>query len=95
MNELNLKHEARRRKLFSRNGGVKERPMIRFSKEFAHNLPGVALCAAIGALAYSAQAAEDYFLGGPALEALVLAILIGALGRILWTPSALCLPGRA
>lgn len=67
--------------------------MITFIKKFSPILPGVALCAAIAALAYGAQAAEEHLLGRPALEALVLAILLGALVRVFWTPSARWRPG--
>ncbi|MBS0363518.1 MAG: putative sulfate exporter family transporter [Proteobacteria bacterium] len=51
-------------------------------------LPGVLLCVAIAASAYAAQALEARWLGRAWLEALVLAILIGAAVRAAWTPGA-------
>jgi uncharacterized integral membrane protein (TIGR00698 family) len=56
-------------------------------------LPGVALCAAVSAIACGGQALEEHFFGRPALEALVLAILGGALARCFWTPSERWRPG--
>jgi uncharacterized integral membrane protein (TIGR00698 family) len=67
--------------------------MTQFTEKFTPQVPGVALCAAVAAVAYGAQAAEQYFFGRAALEALVLAILAGALVRSLWTPSARWRPG--
>ncbi|MBS0331670.1 MAG: putative sulfate exporter family transporter [Proteobacteria bacterium] len=51
-------------------------------------LPGVLLCAAIAVGAYAAQDLEVRWLGRAWLEALVLAILIGAAVRAAWTPGA-------
>jgi uncharacterized integral membrane protein (TIGR00698 family) len=52
----------------------------------AARLPGVLLCAAVTALALTAQALELRGLGHPYVEALVLAILFGAVLRAVWTP---------
>ena len=49
-------------------------------------LPGLALCAAVSALAYAGDALEAHFLGKAWLETLVLAIVIGAVVRTAWTP---------
>lgn len=51
-------------------------------------LPGLALCTAIAGAAYLAQALEARLFGRAWLEALVLAILIGAAVRAVWTPGA-------
>ncbi|WP_457107910.1 YeiH family protein [Methylobacterium sp. P5_C11] len=51
-------------------------------------LPGLALCAAITAVAMAAQALEERVAGHPYVEALVLAILIGIAVRTAWTPQA-------
>jgi uncharacterized integral membrane protein (TIGR00698 family) len=48
--------------------------------------PGVALCAAIAVAAWLLQAAESELLGRAWLEAIVLAILVGATVRLFWTP---------
>ncbi|MDP4003842.1 YeiH family protein [Methylobacterium sp. NEAU K] len=50
-------------------------------------LPGIALCAAITAVALAAQALEERVAGHPYIEALVLAILIGIAVRTAWTPA--------
>ena len=52
----------------------------------AARLPGVLLCAGVTALALTAQALELRGLGHPYVEALVLAILFGAVLRAVWTP---------
>ncbi len=49
-------------------------------------LPGLALCAAVAASAYAADALETHLFGKAWLETLVLAILIGAAVRTAWTP---------
>ena len=77
----------------SRNASSKAPPVIRFMEKTTLMIPGVALCAAIAAVSYGAQAIEEHLLGRPALEALVLAILAGALVRSLWTPSERWNPG--
>src|SRR5271166_6392197 len=77
----------------SRNASSKVPLMTEFMEKFSLKVPGVALCAAVSAVAYGAQAAEEYFFGRATLEALVLAILSGALVRSLWTPSARWRPG--
>ena len=52
----------------------------------AVRLRGVLLCAGVTALALTAQALELRGLGHPYVEALVLAILFGAVLRAVWTP---------
>ncbi len=59
----------------------------------ARLLPGVALSAAIGAVAYGLQIVETRLFEHPWIEGLVLAILIGAGLRLAWTPSSLWTPG--
>ena len=49
-------------------------------------LPGLALCAAVSALAYAGDALEAHVFGKAWLETLVLAIVIGAVVRTAWTP---------
>ncbi len=56
-------------------------------------LPGLALCAAIGAVAAVLQTVEIRIFGRAWLEALVLAILLGTLVRTAWTPGSRWLPG--
>ncbi|HAL07583.1 MAG TPA: putative sulfate exporter family transporter [Brevundimonas sp.] len=56
-------------------------------------LPGVALSAAIGAVAFGLQLIEARLFGQAWIEGLVLAILIGAALRLVWTPSSLWSPG--
>jgi len=48
--------------------------------------PGILLCAGITALALATQALELRGFGHPYVEALVLAILLGAVLRAMWTP---------
>jgi uncharacterized integral membrane protein (TIGR00698 family) len=50
--------------------------------------PGIGLCLLITAVAFAAQGLEAQLFGRAWLEALVLAILIGAAVRTLWTPGA-------
>jgi len=50
-------------------------------------LPGVGLCMAVAAIATVLQGLEAQLFGRPWLEALVLAILIGAAIRTIWSPS--------
>ncbi|HZZ33617.1 MAG TPA: putative sulfate exporter family transporter [Phenylobacterium sp.] len=57
------------------------RPRLSWSR-----LPGLLLCVTIAAAAYLAQALETHLFGRAWLEALVLAILIGAAVRAVWTP---------
>lgn len=52
----------------------------------ARPLPGIALCLAVSAAAFGLQSAESALAGRPWLEALVLAILLGAALRGLWSP---------
>jgi uncharacterized integral membrane protein (TIGR00698 family) len=56
-------------------------------------LPGVLLSAAVGAAAFGVQALEARIMGRAWVEALVLAILIGAGLRLVWTPSETWAPG--
>lgn len=58
-------------------------------------LPGLALCVAISGLAFALEHLEAFATGRAWLEALVLAILIGAAIRSVWTPSDLWRPGIA
>ena len=69
-------------------------PMRRLTG-LARLLPGVALSAAIGAVAYGLQIVETRLFEHPWIEGLVLAILIGAGLRLAWTPSSLWTPGVA
>jgi uncharacterized integral membrane protein (TIGR00698 family) len=57
--------------------------------------PGIALCAGISATAIGVQALEEHAFGHPYVEALVIAIVLGALVRILWQPSAIWRNGIA
>jgi uncharacterized integral membrane protein (TIGR00698 family) len=57
--------------------------------------PGVALCALIAAAAFALQALETRLFGRPWLEALVLAILVGAAVRTAWAPGPRWAPGIA
>ena len=52
----------------------------------AARLPGIALCAAVTALAMAVQAVQERTLGHPYLEAIVIAILLGMAIRSAWTP---------
>jgi uncharacterized integral membrane protein (TIGR00698 family) len=56
-------------------------------------IPGVALCGAVTIGASVLQALETSLIGHPPLEALVLAILLGAVVRSCWTPGAGFRPG--
>ncbi len=56
-------------------------------------LPGVALCAALAVAARLAQAAEEWALGQAPVEALVIAILLGAALRAAWEPGEGWRPG--
>ncbi len=58
-------------------------------------LPGIALCAAVTALAFATALGEARLFGESWIEALVLAILLGTVLRTMWTPSALWQPGIA
>lgn len=53
---------------------------------FPHIIYGLLLCAGITALAKFVELGETALLGKPWIETLVLAILIGAIVRSLWTP---------
>ena len=58
-------------------------------------LPGVLLCLAVTGVAWLREQAEAALYGRAWLEALVLAILIGAAVRTVWTPGKLWQPGIA
>jgi uncharacterized integral membrane protein (TIGR00698 family) len=60
--------------------------MAALPSRFVRLLPGLALCLIVTAAAYGAQAAESALWGKAWIEALVLAILLGAAVRSLWTP---------
>ncbi|MBI1200131.1 MAG: putative sulfate exporter family transporter [Phenylobacterium sp.] len=57
--------------------------------------PGLALCAAVALVAWALQGVEVRWFGRAWLEALVLAILAGAVVRTVWTPGAAWTPGVA
>lgn len=56
-------------------------------------LPGLLLCAAVTGLALAGEALELRWLGRGWLDAVVLAILLGAVIRTVWTPPAAMQPG--
>lgn len=56
-------------------------------------LPGIFVCIAITIAATLLQSVEVAFVGQPYLEALVLAILLGVVVRIVWTPAPRWHPG--
>jgi uncharacterized integral membrane protein (TIGR00698 family) len=58
-------------------------------------LPGIALCTAVTLAAMAAESAERAAFGKAWLESLVLAILVGAMVRAVWTPGRRWLPGIA
>jgi uncharacterized integral membrane protein (TIGR00698 family) len=58
-------------------------------------IPGLALVVAVSALAWIAERALTALVGHPTLEAIVLAILIGAIVRLFWTPAEGFAPGIA
>lgn len=64
--------------------------MIPIGKLVARNrpsiIPGAALCVAIGAIALGVQYLEADFLGRAYIEAIVIAIVLGALIRTVWKP---------
>lgn len=58
-------------------------------------LPGLGLVCAVGAAAYATQRAEARVLAGVPVDALVIAIVLGAGVRTLWAPTARWAPGIA
>lgn len=56
-------------------------------------MPGITLCAAISLAGFALQRIEDRAFGRAPLEALVLAILVGAALRSFWAPGPRFLPG--
>jgi uncharacterized integral membrane protein (TIGR00698 family) len=56
-------------------------------------LPGLLLCSAITIAATLLEDVEVYFTGGPYLESLVIAILLGVIVRTIWTPGPTWIPG--
>jgi uncharacterized integral membrane protein (TIGR00698 family) len=63
------------------------------SKRIAQRAPGLVLCGAITLAAMGLQALEEHWAGRPYLEALVIAILLGAAIRTAWTPGDRFAPG--
>jgi uncharacterized integral membrane protein (TIGR00698 family) len=61
----------------------------------SRRVPGLALVVAVSVLAWIAERALTAAVGHPTLEAIVLAILIGAIVRAFWSPPALVEPGIA
>ena len=61
----------------------------------AGNAPGFMICAAVAGAAWLLQGVEARLLGRAWLEALVLAILVGAALRTVWTPGAIWQGGIA
>ena len=59
----------------------------------ARRIPGLVLVVAVSALAWIAERVATALVGHPTLEAIVLAILIGALVRTFWTPPDRFAPG--
>ncbi|MNJ33861.1 hypothetical protein D3C77_285510 [compost metagenome] len=59
----------------------------------ARLLPGVALSAGVGAVAWALQIVEIRLFQHPWIEGLVMAILIGVALRLVWTPSPVWTPG--
>ena len=57
------------------------------ARQAAAVVPGVALCGAVSAAAFALQEVEAHLFGRAWLEALVLAILLGAAVRTVWKPS--------
>lgn len=57
--------------------------------------PGLGLCAAVTLGAFLAERGERAVFGSAGIEALVLAILVGAAVRMVWTPGARWQPGIA
>jgi Predicted membrane protein len=58
-------------------------------------IPGVVLCLVISIIAVGLQAMEEALTGRPWIEALVIAILLGAVVRTLFQPGKIFLPGMA
>lgn len=58
-------------------------------------VPGVALCSALSLAAWAVEWAERRATGGAWVESVVLAILLGAAVRTVWTPGARWRPGIA
>jgi uncharacterized integral membrane protein (TIGR00698 family) len=59
----------------------------------SRRLPGLSLVLAVSVLAWIAERALTAATGHPTLEAIVLAILIGAVIRFFWAPSVIFAPG--
>lgn len=70
-----------------------DRPAVHPLPGLLRLLPGVALSAGVGAGAYALQLVEMRLFQHPWIEGLVLAILIGAALRLVWTPSPVWTPG--
>jgi uncharacterized integral membrane protein (TIGR00698 family) len=67
----------------------------RLAAQTGQILPGLALCVGVTAVAWLLQGVETRLFGRAWLEALVLAILLGAAIRTVWTPSAIWHAGIA
>lgn len=78
MDRTNRKHDL--------HGDTKEQSGFAMSHLLRTIIPGTALCLAVTLGAFALSGAETALIGRDWLEALVLAILIGALVRSLWTP---------
>lgn len=75
------------------NPAVSNRVSIPQLDHSAKLVPGVLLSGAVALVAYSLQRAELAVVGFAWIEALVLAILLGAAMRLVWTPSQRWMPG--
>lgn len=70
--------------------------LLPFSSKRSDSLiPGILLCLGISAIAIALQMAEEYLTGRPWIEALVIAILIGAAVRTILQPGKVFVPGMA
>lgn len=62
--------------------------LVRRGTSLGRYVPGVALCAALSAAAWGVEWGERRVAGGAWIEAVVLAILLGAVVRTVWAPGA-------
>ena len=63
--------------------------MIPPTRQAARILPGLGLCAALGAAGLAFALAETRVIGHPVIEGLVVVIVLGTIVRSLWTPPTL------
>jgi uncharacterized integral membrane protein (TIGR00698 family) len=75
--------------------GIASALRAQISRRVSPSLPGIALCSSLAICAVGLQHAEERLFGRAWLEALVLAILLGMLVRVAWTPSRRWAPGIA